>query len=209
MISEWLAGLQYRLGATIDTAGHIVPDTSWSARLQGSDRLWMLIEGTHVLSLMLFAGTILFVDLRLLGAVLRSVPVSRVAGSLLPWTVAGFLVTVTTGSALFFSDPLEYFHNFAFRLKALFLLGAAVNIFWFHFRVQANRPQWDGAEVPPRAARISAATSLAVWFAVIVAGRYMAYDWVKCMNPGALVSEIAQCSTYDATLAEIDAETAQ
>ncbi len=39
----------------------------------------MLIEGTHVLTLMVFAGTILFLDLRLLGVAFRNVPVSGVA----------------------------------------------------------------------------------------------------------------------------------
>ena len=44
MISHWLAELQYRLGATLDASGKIVPDTSWSAQLLSSERLWMLLE---------------------------------------------------------------------------------------------------------------------------------------------------------------------
>lgn len=169
----------------------------------------MLLEGTHVLTLMLFAGTILFVDLRLLGAAFRNVPVSRVADQVLPWTVGGFAVLLVTGSLLFFSNPLEYWHNFAFRLKLLFLVAAAVNIFWFHYRVQASRPAWDQEPVPPPAVRASGATSIALWFVVIFAGRYMAYDWTKCMNPGAIVGAVAQCEVYDSALADIDGEIAQ
>jgi len=209
MISEWLAELQYRLGATLDPSGRIVADTSWSAQLQSSERLWMMVEGVHVISLMVFAGTILFVDLRLLGVALRDTPVSRVADSLLWWTVGGFALILLTGGTLFFSNPLEYYHNLAFRVKLVLLLAAALNVFWFHVRVQRDRAAWDAAPVPPLAARRSAATSLALWFAVIVAGRYMAYDWVKCMNPGWLVSEVAQCEIYDRTLAKMDAETVQ
>ena len=132
MISYWLAELQYRLGATTDGSGKIVPDSSWSAQLLSSERLWMLLEGTHVVTLMLFAGTILFVDLRLLGVAFRNVPVSRVADQVLPWTVGGFAVLLLTGGALFFSNPLEYWHNFAFRMKLGLLVAAAANIFWFH-----------------------------------------------------------------------------
>lgn len=209
MISEWLAELQYRLGATLDASGKIVPDTSWSAQLLSSERLWMMIEGTHVLTLMVFAGTILFVDLRLLGVAFRKTPVSQVSDSVLPWTVGGFCVLLVTGLALFFSNPLEYYHNLAFRLKLVFLLAAALNIFWFHVRVQANRPSWDAAEVPPGTVRAAGATSIALWFLVIVAGRYMAYDWVTCMNPGTLVSAIAQCDVHDAAQAKIDEEIAQ
>jgi hypothetical protein len=209
MLSDWLARLQYQLGATIDASGRIVADTSWSGQLQSSERLWMMIEGAHILALMVFAGTILFVDLRLLGVVLRGTPVSRVADSVLPWTVGGFAVILLTGGALFFSDPLEYFHNFAFRMKLVLLLAAAANVFWFHVRVQRDRPAWDALPLPPRAARRSAAVSLTLWFGVIVAGRYMAYDWVKCMNPGPLVSAVAQCDAYDTALARIDAEIAR
>lgn len=209
MISQWLGELQYRLGATLDASDKIIPDTSWSAQLLSSDRLWMLLEGTHVLTLMLFAGTILFVDLRLLGVAFRNVAVSRVADQVLPLTVGGFAVLLVTGSLLFFSNPLEYWHNFSFRLKLVFLFAAAINIFWFHIRVQASRPEWDEAPVPPRAVRASGAASIGLWFVVIFAGRYMAYDWTKCMNPGALISAIAQCEIYDETLAHVDAEIAQ
>lgn len=209
MISEWLAELQFRLGATLDASGKIVPDTSWSAQLLSSERLWMMIEGTHVLTLMVFAGTILFVDLRLLGVAFRKTPVSQVSDSVLPWTVGGFAVLLVTGLALFFSNPLEYYHNVSFRLKLVFLLAAALNIFWFHVRVQANRPAWDTAERPPARVRAAGATSIALWFLVIFSGRYMAYDWVTCMNPGAVVSAIAQCAAHDAALEKIDAEVAQ
>jgi len=209
MISDWLAYLQYRLGATIDASGKIVADSSWSAQLQSSERLWMIVEGTHVLSLMVFAGTILFVDLRLLGFAFRNTPVSRISDSVLPWTIGGLIVTILTGSTLFFANPLEYFHNFAFRVKLVLLFAAAINILWFHFRVQSNRPAWDAAQTPPRAARASAASSLTLWFLVIVAGRYMAYDWVKCMNPSALVGAVAQCEVYDATLARAEQGVAQ
>lgn len=209
MISEWLAELQYRLGAALDASGKIVPDTSWSAQLLSSERLWMMIEGTHLITLMVFAGTILFVDLRLLGVAFRNTPVSRISDSVLPWTVGGFIALLLTGSALFFSNPLEYYHNLAFRVKLVFLLAAALNIFWFHVRVQANRPEWDTAERPPARVRAAGATSIALWFLVIFAGRYMAYDWVTCMNPSAFVNAVAQCDVHDATLEKIDQEIAQ
>lgn len=118
MLSEWMAYLQFVLGAQHDASGHIVADTSLSAQLQSSERLWMLLEAAHVLTLMLFAGTILFVDLRLLGVALRGVPVSRVSAAVLPYTIGGFVVLLVTGLALFFSNPFEYYHNLVLRLRS-------------------------------------------------------------------------------------------
>lgn len=202
-MSEWMAYLQFILGARRDAAGHILSDTSFSAQLQGSEQLWMLLEGTHVLTVMLFAGTILFVDLRLLGLVLRATPVSRVTAGVLPYTIGGFVVMVITGTALFLANPFEYYHNIVFRLKVAFLIAAAINIFLFHRRVQADRERWDGAARPPVSARASAAASLALWIAVIVAGRYAAYDWFRCDVATGFVAAASQCREHDATLARI------
>lgn len=203
MISRFFAYLQYQFGAQTDAAGRALSDTSWSAQLQGSEQLWMLVEGTHVLTLMLFAGSILFVDLRLLGLILPNRPVSKVTDSILPFTIGGFIVMVLTGSALFFANPFEYFHNVVFRAKLIFLLAAAVNIFIFHYRVQANRSTWDNAVKPPAKARWAAGTSIALWFAVIVAGRFMAYDWFSCDMASDLIAAAEQCNERTATLAAI------
>lgn len=206
MVSEFLAYLQYKLGATFDASGHVISDTSWSAQLQGSERLWMLLEGTHVLTLMLFAGSILLVDLRLLGVAFRNIAVSKVADTILPYTVVGFIVMVITGSALFFANPLEYYHNFVFRLKLVFLVAAAINIFVFHYRVQSDRAAWDHHAKPPAAARRAAALSLALWIGVIVAGRFAAYDWLSCDTAKGFVAAAAQCSDREVTLAAIEPE---
>lgn len=207
-MSEWMAYLQFLLGATRDASGRAISDTSWSAQLQGSERLWMLLEGAHVLTLMLFAGTIFFVDLRLVGATLRTTPVSKVTDSVLPYTVVGFGLMVVTGVALFFSSPFDYFHNFVFRLKIAFLIAAAINIFVFHYRVQTNRPRWDAQQRPPAGVRAAAVLSLTLWLAVIVAGRYVAYDWVKCEHASGWIAAAAQCPERDATLARFQARIA-
>lgn len=208
MVSDFLAYIQYKLGAAFDSTGHAIADTSWSAQLQGSERLWMVLEGAHVLTIMLFAGSILFVDLRLLGAVLRTTPVSKVTDTLLPYTVAGFAVMVLTGLALFFANPIDYFHNIIFRIKVLFLIAAAVNIFVFHYRVQANRAVWDHLARPPGSARRAAALSLFLWVGVIMAGRFAAYDWFSCDIATGFVADVAQCSDREVTLAAVETELA-
>jgi hypothetical protein len=168
----------------------------------------MVLEGTHVLTIMLFAGTILFVDLRLLGAVLRDTPVSRVSRAVLPYTIAGFAVMVATGAGLFLANPLEYYHSFIFRLKAVFLLLAALNIFYFHWRASTSQGRWDTAPHPPLRVRASAATSLALWVLVIATGRYAAYDWFSCDQATGLVAQVSQCSQHDAAVARAEAELA-
>ena len=156
---------------------------SWSEALASSLNFWGLLEGTHVLSLMLFAGTIFVVDLRLLGVLFKKTPVSVVSDRILPLTVFGMVLMVATGVALVFAKPLLYYHNIWFRFKLVFLIAAFINIIVFHFRVQRNIADWDSRPRPPAPAQISAAISLACWLMVIMFGRFIAYDWYNCGKP--------------------------
>ena len=96
-------------------------DPSWSEALLGSLNFWGLLEGTHLISLMLFAGVMLVIDLRLMGVALKTIPNSMITRRLLPLVLGGFAIMVITGIALFFAKPLVYYHNIWFRLKLCFL----------------------------------------------------------------------------------------
>jgi len=178
LIREALVWLEAELGkGPGDTA------LSWSQALEGSLNFWNLLEGTHLLTLMLFAGTIFVVDLRLLGVTFGKTPVSVVSERVLPLTVVGFALMIATGLALFFAKPVIYYHSIWFRAKLVFLALAMLNIVVFHTRVQRNQHKWDTLALPPRAARISATLSLISWVAVITMGRFIPYNWFDCGKP--------------------------
>ena len=182
------------------------PFTSWSQQFAGSLHLWALTEGTHVVSLMLFAGTILMVDLRMLGLAFRSVPYSTLNNRVLPLTIAGFVLVTVTGLLLFFSNPVHYYHSVFFRAKVIFIILAAINIFWFHFRTQKSQAEWDDKASPPAAVKIAAGVSVASWVLVIVFGRLMALSFFECenMKPGTFGYVFAECDIVmrDAIAAE-------
>lgn len=193
MIRHFLVWLQTSLGkGTGDDA------QSWSEALLGSLNFWGLLEGTHLLALILFAGTIFVVDLRLLGMAFRRTRVSVVSDKVLPLTVFGFALVVSTGLALFFAKPLFYYHNVWFRMKLLLIGFALLNIVVFHARVQANRDAWDERPVPPWSARASAVVSLSAWILVITMGRFIAYDWFNCGKPQPhLINVVEDCKASD------------
>jgi hypothetical protein len=172
------------------------PFTSWSQQFAGSLHLWALTEGTHVVSLMLFAGTIFLVDLRMLGVMFRDTPYSTLNKKVLPLTIIGFGLVAATGLLLFLSNPVHYYHSVAFRLKFIFLVIAAANIFWFHALVQKNQGEWDALARPPAPVKLSAAISLASWIVVIVFGRLMALNAFGCesLQPGTLGFAFAECA---------------
>ncbi len=154
--------------------------TPWSVALLESIWVWPLVESTHVLTLGLFVGTTIMMDLRLLGVTFRQVPVSAFTGRMLPWTRAGFGIMTITGLLLFYSNPVRYYHNVFFRLKVLVLIVAGINAFVFHARAHKSVGEWGRDPIPPRAARVAATVSLAMWTIVVISGRLIAYNWFDC-----------------------------
>ena len=154
--------------------------TEWSIALHESQYVWPFTESLHVLTLTLFAGSAIMLDLRLLGRAFTNVPVTAFTARLLPWTHRGFVVMVSTGVLLFYAQPLTYYHSLFFRLKLICLVIAGVNIFVFHSRTERGMSGWDLGLRPPRAARVAATVSLVAWASVIVSGRLIAYNWFDC-----------------------------
>lgn len=192
MLHDFIYWLQHDLGK----AG---PDSlSWSEALHSSLNLWNIIEGTHVLTIMLFAGTIWIVDLRMMGVAFRNIPFSRINDRVLPITIAAFAAMIITGLISFFGrDPLLYYHDVWFRLKMTFLVIASINIFWFHYMVQKGQADWDSAPMPPTRVRVSGLISMACWALIIIFGRFIAYDWYRCekVPPGSFVYVFAECES--------------
>ena len=152
-------------------------NTPWSVALLESLLVYPIVETTHVLSLSLFLGMIAMLDLRLVGLTLRDVPVSEVAGRLLPWAVGGFALMVVSGMLLFYSNPVRAFENVFFRIKMAMLVAAGVNAFVFHTTVYRRVTEWDRAPVTPVRARVAGYCSLMLWAGVVVSGRMQAYNW--------------------------------
>ncbi|MBI1359412.1 MAG: hypothetical protein GC155_03915 [Alphaproteobacteria bacterium] len=199
MLHDFFRWIQETLGATASAE-------SWSQQFRGSLNLWGITEGTHVLTLMVFAGSIWLVDLRLMGVAFKSTPFSKLNDKVLPYTVVSFAVLIVTGIALFLAKPVDYYHNVWFRAKMIFLIIAALNIFWFHVKVQKNEAEWDEADKPPTSARLSGAISLSSWVIVIILGRFIAYNWYDCGKPlPGFVNWFAECASTPSGIVTADA----
>lgn len=151
-------------------------NTSWSIEFHESRYVFLLVLMIHVLTLSVFVGTALMIDLRLLGRTMTDVPVSQVMTRLMPWTEAGFLVMIVTGSLLFYAAPVARYENIFFRAKMAALAMAAINMWLFRRNVYRRVAEWDLDPVPPRRVRMVGALSLLLLAVIITAGRMMAYQ---------------------------------
>jgi hypothetical protein len=114
--------------------------------------LFPIIEAIHVMGLALSVGSIVLVDLWLLGWHER--PVAKLAR----WTWAGLAVMLITGAALFLSNVPRYVHNSGFLLK----MGLLAVALFAHCTVHR------------KGSRFAAILSLVLWSSVVVSSKFIA-----------------------------------
>src|SRR5271168_4098418 len=118
-------------------------DLPFPTQIRESDWLFPTIETVHVFALVLVVGSIMTVDLRLLGFANRDRPFSELAAEMLPWTWVAFLVAAGAGLLMFSSKALIYYGNIPFRLKMCCLVLAGINMMVFHWVGARHLPAWD------------------------------------------------------------------
>ena len=138
-----------------------------------------MIESLHVIALTLVFGTILIVDLRLLGLASADRPFGRITSDILRWTWTAFALTVVTGGLMFVTNAQVYYHNTYFRVKLLLLALSGLNMFAFEWTIGRRVRQWEGERSAPLSGRTAAAVSLLLWMAVIVTGRLIGFTTTR------------------------------
>lgn len=168
-LNEWLL----RLATWLDAQ-------QWSTDLHESYYMYNWVESTHVLTLMVFLGLLIVIDLRMLGLAFVTVPASRIADRLTPPMMVGLLVMVITGLVLFYAIPVRTTQSIWFRLKVVLLIAAVINALLFRNAMKKSVDTWDRDPIPPSRIRWGAGVSLALWAGVVSTGRMIAYDWFDC-----------------------------
>jgi hypothetical protein len=150
--------------------------TPLSVSIRESIWVYPILNVLHCVGILLVAGTIIVVDLRLLGLGMRRSPVSSVVSQVLPWTLSGFGFMFVTGSLLAWSEPLKLYRSLFFPWKLLFLALAGLNALLFHYGIYRGVGAWDSASLTPVRARLAGAVSIVCWISVIAAGRAVGYE---------------------------------
>ena len=136
------------------------------------ESLWLFpgIEAVHLLGLAVIGGSILVVDLRLLGVGLTRLTTSQVLENASPWFIGALILMIATGVPLFLSEAIKCCFNDSFEVKmAAFVTGIAFT-FAVRNRIAARN------DAPVWLAKIVAVVSLALWFTVAAAGRWIGFS---------------------------------
>ena len=136
------------------------------------DSLWLFpaIMVVHLLALAALGGTMLVVDLRLLGLGLRGRSANQLWRDLQGWTLVALGTMLASGVLLFLSEALRCYDNPPFWLKMTAL--AAALLFTFTARRKVVLPA--SQEVGWRE-RVTGITSIGLWFGVALMGRAIGF----------------------------------
>ena len=137
--------------------------------LNNNEWSFPLLEILHIAGFALSIGTIAVVDLRLLGLGLLRRSSQQIWNAMFPWTLTGLIVMLTTGPAIFSSNPVMYLRNASFKFKMVALLIAIV----FNYTVQRKVALSDGQSAG--AAMLTGVVSLALWISVVFGGLFIAF----------------------------------
>lgn len=137
------------------------------------DSVWAfpILEAVHLLGLCMLGGALLVVDLRLLGAGLTSQPVARLARHARRWLITALAILIATGVPLFLSEAIKAYYNTSFWVKMCTLPIALA----FTFSVRERVARLEDGE-PGVRGKVVGAVSLALWFTVAAAGRWIGFS---------------------------------
>ena len=129
-----------------------------------------VIATIHLMGLALIGGSVLVVDLRLLGLGLRSQPVPALAVDAERWLRRGLAIMITTGILLFMCFATKYYYLTFFWVK----MAALTLVIAFTFSVRRQLVMTDNAGASLRS-KLVALVSMLLWTTVAVGGRYIGF----------------------------------
>jgi hypothetical protein len=136
--------------------------------LNSNEWAFPLTECFHITSFALSIGTIVFVDLRLLGLAMMHQTARQLYKDTALWTLAGFIIVITSGLLIFSSDPIHYLYNQAFRFKVTALMLGLIFNYTIHRKAALSDPS-------PPIGKLLAVVSILVWISVVFSGLWIAF----------------------------------
>ena len=145
--------------------GRIIRESLW---------LFPVIESVHLIGLASLGGSVLAVDLRLLGLVFREQPVAEVMRTARPWFFASLGLMFATGIPLFLSEAVKCYFNTSFWVKMIALLTAITFVLALRNPLLGRQRTLEASR--PVLNLLIGIVSMGLWLTVAAAGRWIGFS---------------------------------
>jgi len=141
-------------------------ENSFITLLNGTSWTAAALEIIHYFSIFILVGSMVIVDLRVLGLLGRGQDASQLADRLFPWIWGSLALNFLSGFFMFAGSATSYYGNDVFYDKmTITLLAIIANII-----VQQKVRSWNQLPAIPAFAKLIALVSIVLWVGAIIAG---------------------------------------
>jgi hypothetical protein len=136
------------------------------------------IQTVHIVGIAMVMGSVLMIDLRILGWAGTDQTLAQTSRRFGPWLTGSLWLLLATGILMVVGEPVRELVTFSFWAKmALVAVGTLVALV-FRAALRRDEQQWEETLIHRRSIKALAILTFLVWACVIVLGRLIAYDHV-------------------------------
>ena len=136
------------------------------------------IQSVHIVGIAMVMGSVLMIDLRILGWTWTDQTLSQTTQRFGPWLTGALWLLLATGLLMVVGEPVRELVTFSFWLKmTLVALGAIVAVL-FQRTLRRHERQWEDTLVHRASIKGLAVATFFIWTCIVILGRLIAYDHV-------------------------------
>jgi hypothetical protein len=139
---------------------------------------WMIptIQSVHIAGIGVVLGSVLIIDLRILGWAGMDQTLRQTASRFAPWLTGALCLMLATGLLMVIGEPVRELVSFSFWLKMFFVaLGTMMAA---AFQIMVRRPESEETLGKRQSVKWLAILTFLIWVCIIILGRLIAYDHV-------------------------------
>jgi hypothetical protein len=139
--------------------------------------LWIIptVQTVHLLAIAAVLSSVAMISLRVLGLAGGMLSMSDTSRRFLPWLWIGLAALAVTGVILIIGEPGRSLMSPVFQAKMAMLVVALAGAFYFAHTLRRNVATWETSASGRVGVRVAAVATIFLWFAIAIAGRWIAY----------------------------------
>jgi heme A synthase len=141
---------------------------------------WIIptIQSIHIVGIGVLLGSVLMIDLRILGWAGTDQSLRQTTNRFAPWVTGALCLQLATGLLMVIGEPVRELVTFSFWLKMLLVAVSTLIAAIFQIMLRQHDQQWEQTLVNQRSIKWLAILTFLIWVCIIILGRLIAYDHV-------------------------------
>jgi hypothetical protein len=136
------------------------------------------IQSIHIVGIAMVMGSVLMIDLRILGWAGMDQTLRQTTSRFGPWLTGSLWLLLATGILMVIGEPVRELVTFSFWVKMALVAAGTVVAVIFQAALRRHEQEWEDTLVHRPSIKGLAILTFVLWACIIVLGRLIAYDHV-------------------------------